>query len=714
MATLSDIVTEENAPYWADVCYANALEKLSRVKEASSFFCSALTKKYSEHLAFRILRLLPFLNEKNECIESIDSSVDEFLTRDKQGTTFESFADYSRIRGDYGTAAKMYSKAIRAGNDTDSVYRRSIFTSIREGEYTKARKSLACWESGTGGKEKVRRLAKLLSQKILSQPHYVDLQDILLCEYYKYEQKLYDYSKAELLEHYITIGLDEELNPNPWFNSEYFIEQYSDKIKKGEPSMMAYLRLERKESVRPSDSFDPEYYLATNPDLHGVGSLFAHYSRHGHFEGRAGVPRSVPDALLSEIDEISEIEPKVVGAVPDLHKIVRYPRVYRSLFLPDMVAQRYQGIKAIVCVPFLSRGGADLVSTYALQALQEDVGADKVLLVVTDQNMIDTAEWYDKDTNVVVLGNECTFENEEDKLETLLSIIGKLGPEKVLNVNSKLCWELFREYGKQISSVLQLYAYLFCYDYDNKDRRVGYITEYLSETIKYLDGVFFDNKQIVSSIKKQYGFSQRNEQRLRYIYTPNLSTKSGTFNNPKSKDKILWIGRLARQKRPDVLIEIAEAMPSIEFHVYGDRGNAPSSDLIVSNSIKNIHFHGTYSDLEKIEVEKYSMFLLTSQWEGIPTILITMMGLGVPVVSPLVGGVGELVEEDTGWPVANFDQSEEYCRVIRQVLLDEEDRLTRQKNAKRVVGERHSWEQFVAGLKNLGLLENQNELEKVS
>jgi glycosyltransferase involved in cell wall biosynthesis len=155
-------------------------------------------------------------------------------------------------------------------------------------------------------------------------------------------------------------------------------------------------------------------------------------------------------------------------------------------------------------------------------------------------------------------------------------------------------------------------------------------------------------------------------------------------------------------------------MPSIEFHVYGDRGNAPSSDLIVSNSIKNIHFHGTYSDLEKIEVEKYSMFLLTSQWEGIPTILITMMGLGVPVVSPLVGGVGELVEEDTGWPVANFDQSEEYCRVIRQVLLDEEDRLTRQKNAKRVVGERHSWEQFVAGLKNLGLLENQNELEKVS
>ena len=48
--------------------------------------------------------------------------------------------------------------------------------------------------------------------------------------------------------------------------------------------------------------------------------------------------------------------------------------------------------------------------------------------------------------------------------------------------------------------------------------------------------------------------------------------------------------------------------------------------------------------------------LLTSRHEGLPNVLLEAQSLGIPVVAPDVGGVGETIWRGvTGWAVADAD-----------------------------------------------------------
>jgi len=263
------------------------------------------------------------------------------------------------------------------------------------------------------------------------------------------------------------------------------------------------------------------------------------------------------------------------------------------VFLPRIVTQKFTNkIKAIVCVPFITRGGADLVATFALKSLQEKYGINHVLLIVTDSRSIELDSWVDKDTPTLVLDEEFDSVNIEDKTAALHNAIGQFNPHLILNVNSLACWRLFKFYGKQLSSVTSLYAYLFCYDQDVENKRVGYITDYLSDTIGYLHSVFLDNQNILAEITQQYSFSDKNLAKLRCVYTPNAhSVKPIELNT--AAENVLWIGRLCRQKRPDILIDIAKRLPEQVFHVYGTPGDSTVNDEILSEQLPNVVFKGT-------------------------------------------------------------------------------------------------------------------------
>ena len=353
-------------------------------------------------------------------------------------------------------------------------------------------------------------------------------------------------------------------------------------------------------------------------------------------------------------------------------------------------------------MPFISRGGADLISTFLFRAYQGALGKENVVMLVTDKPSVEVPGWLDDGSQVICLDDECSFSDDEEKLVALHTCIGRIAPEKIVNVNSHLTWRLFERHGVQLSTVSDLYAFLFCFDYDKQRKRVGYITDYLPSTVGCLKAAFFDNAHIVDEIRNIYGFSSQQMQKLHTVYVPAADgLKRTDYSSFKGRDKILWVGRLSLQKRPDILVEIANALPGQIFDVYGSPGNSSCSEMIVNGKIPNINYRGVYSSLHELDLSEYACYLNTSEWDGLPTIIIQMMALGLPIVSSDVCGITELLNDNNGWLVSDFEDASLYLTELRKVLIQKNVALEKTNAAYTDVMELHQWKNFYKRLESL-------------
>jgi len=96
--------------------------------------------------------------------------------------------------------------------------------------------------------------------------------------------------------------------------------------------------------------------------------------------------------------------------------------------------------------------------------------------------------------------------------------------------------------------------------------------------------------------------------------------------------------------------------------------------------------------------------LSTSQWEGLPTVLIQMMARGIPVVTSVVGGVEELATENTAWLVRNVQDPQEYVKRIRIMLLNAAEKQKKIENGNKHIQDRHTWNSFIGVLESLELV----------
>lgn len=105
----------------------------------------------------------------------------------------------------------------------------------------------------------------------------------------------------------------------------------------------------------------------------------------------------------------------------------------------------------------------------------------------------------------------------------------------------------------------------------------------------------------------------------------------------KPAPRILWIGRISRVKRMELLMEIAGALPHVKFDVIGtpDVDDDYSRGILSrARSLQNILLHGR---IPPTSMPKYyssaSLLCSTSQYEGLPNTFLEAWSFGVPVVS---------------------------------------------------------------------------------
>ena len=79
----------------------------------------------------------------------------------------------------------------------------------------------------------------------------------------------------------------------------------------------------------------------------------------------------------------------------------------------NLFASLDRSYERIIFVPWLIRGGADLVAVYAARATIEKYGAESLLFVVTDSQRMEASDWLPKGANVrVLLDYWSTFDAE--------------------------------------------------------------------------------------------------------------------------------------------------------------------------------------------------------------------------------------------------------------------------------------------------------------
>ncbi|MFX7858128.1 hypothetical protein ABTK38_20705, partial [Acinetobacter baumannii] len=77
----------------------------------------------------------------------------------------------------------------------------------------------------------------------------------------------------------------------------------------------------------------------------------------------------------------------------------------------------------------------------------------------------------------------------------------------------------------------------------------------------------------------------------------------------------------------------------------------------------------------------------------------------LPIIAPAVGGIGELIDDSTGWLVRQANDVEAYTTALRDVRDDIVGRELRVRRLEGRLEEQHSWEKFLATLKQHSIVE---------
>ncbi len=123
--------------------------------------------------------------------------------------------------------------------------------------------------------------------------------------------------------------------------------------------------------------------------------------------------------------------------------------------------------------------------------------------------------------------------------------------------------------------------------------------------------------------------------------------------------KILCIARLAPPKRVDLFIETAQLLPEYAFIWIGNMEE-------VKEKPENVFFLGNIPDAGRYNALA-DVFMLPSNYEGLPMVILEAMSYGLPVVASDVGGIHEIIENDVnGYTLEN--KAEFFAGKIQHIL----------------------------------------------
>lgn len=176
---------------------------------------------------------------------------------------------------------------------------------------------------------------------------------------------------------------------------------------------------------------------------------------------------------------------------------------------------------------------------------------------------------------------------------------------------------------------------------------------------------------------KKY-FSNEIQMRASVIYNAVLIDKQMIGSWTGEKKIVVSVGRLSKQKNFRVLIdafkEIADMYQDYQLQIYGEGELKPLlEDYIKESKLEDrIYLMGVTNKLHEA-VKNCKVFVLSSDYEGMPNALIEAMAIGVPCISTNyrpVNSVKEFMVDNEAGLISNPDDANDLSFKIKTLLSD--------------------------------------------
>jgi glycosyltransferase involved in cell wall biosynthesis len=294
--------------------------------------------------------------------------------------------------------------------------------------------------------------------------------------------------------------------------------------------------------------------------------------------------------------------------------------------------------KVAILLSGLRFGGAERVSLNLAKAFKEKGYLVDILVLKKTGELIESAE---NDFNLINLECDKTF-----KLPIkLVRYILKESPKALIST----FWKL-----SLISCLVRIFKpsmYLFCVEHTTPSKAI-FIPTYLffitsSLFYQLSSKVICVSTGVLNDVKKHSVCLKR---KLSLIHNPVYPPKTISFSESKQKTKLLWCGRLDDPKNPELMInsiDLIDKNLGLSLTFIGDGPQMNSLKKLTKEKRLDdlIVFEGYLEDVYS-KIGNYDILILTSDREGLPTVLIEALYSGLYVISTDCSlGVHDIIQD---------------------------------------------------------------------
>ncbi len=504
----------------------------------------------------------------------------------------------------------------------------------------------------------------------------------------------------------------------PYFDREFYLRRYPDiaraldrgTLKNGDP-LIHYVQFGGKEKRDPNPWFSSDFYLTTHPEVAKAGiNPLVHYVAKGRAEGRAYSHFSAGAPLFDAFSSVLDMPPKAAEALlnerrsdlrqrlesgelgrmveraSELEPLVRHSSL--AAIRAGMTPFRNEGLtgqivavhglqkqadwkraKAIVLIPWVHLSGATRIAGHLCHALARIYGPEEVVVVRTETSEFQFPEWFPPGCRHIDFAGQTERLRPESRARVLVEFLRSLCPAAIFNVNSRLMWDVMEPYGKALADSAALYAYLFCNDKNVHGDWVGYPVRNFHRYFDDFAAVITDSRYLATSLHRQFQLPPDQQGKLVTFDTPadaTLQIAARVAAQANRRPQVFWAGRFDRQKRVDVAYEIARRMPDVDFRMWGEAVLDKTSGGMKVPA--NVVHEGVYQAFADLPLGECDAWLYTSEWDGVPNMLIEVAAAAVPLVGSLAGGTSDILAPDLSYPIADIEDAGAYVDAIRTIL----------------------------------------------
>jgi alpha-1,3-mannosyltransferase len=219
---------------------------------------------------------------------------------------------------------------------------------------------------------------------------------------------------------------------------------------------------------------------------------------------------------------------------------------------------------------------------------------------------------------------------------------------------------------------------------------------------------------IARGIDKTIAVSKNDERLFSQItkditFVPN-GIDIGSYQNIKrniEKYSLLYIGRIAKNKRIDNLIQVVHLLKkeihNVKLYIIGDDWQGIRKDLEnmakERGLSKNVIFTGRISDKEKFRyLGKAQFFVSASAYEGFGISVLEAMAAGIPVIANNIESFRNFIENGENGFIVDYSKPKEVANLILNLIDKDLSKIS--KNAKETSKE-YDWKEVIKRIEKI-------------